>query len=344
VSLIFPRYIGAIEKTVDFVRSFPGYIDEARKFEATGDWINELYTKGYEGMKISEDAWNSLHFDDEGGFILKTFFKGLAKIAPGSGGAVSKLSYDIPISSIVSHYECMVIAIDNLDLYDALMEKYAYRSQITVARDPNLKYGLEGYVSQGQKLNYTIELWNEGEGIAYGVYFTDVLDEDLNDSTLEIGPVISKTNGSVIAGPGSYDPATRTITWLVGELGPGEGGIANFTINVKNSVSDGTEIINFATVYFPSVQETTRTNTIVSVVGHPSIAIRKLSPLEAVIARGSIVYLNLTIANEGYLAETFNVTIYANSTIIRTENITMLGRSEDNIPFLWNTTDFAIGS
>jgi hypothetical protein len=69
-----------------------------------------------------------------------------------------------------------------------------------------------------------------------------------------------------------------------------------------------------------------------------------LSPLEAVIARGSIVYLNLTIANEGYLAETFNVTIYANSTIIRTENIMMLGRSEDNIPFLWNTTDFAIGS
>jgi uncharacterized repeat protein (TIGR01451 family) len=344
VSLIFPRYIGAIEKTVDFVRSFPEYIDEARKFEATGDWINELYTKGYEGMKISEDAWNCLHFDNEGGFILKTFFKGLAKIAPGSGGAVSKLSYDIPISSIVSHYEYMVIAIDNLDLYDALMERYAHRSQVLTARDPNVKYGLEGYVSPGQTLNYTVEYKNEGEGTAFGVYITETLDEDLDDSTLVIGPVISKANGSVIAGPGTYNPSTRTITWLVGKVGPSEGGLANFTIKVRNDAPEGTEIVNFATVYFPSVPETTATNTIISVVGHPSIGIRNLSPLKTAIARGSILYLNLTIANEGCLAEAFNVTIYANSTIIRTENITMPGRSVNSLILTWNTAGVPYGN
>jgi hypothetical protein len=236
-----------------------------------------------------------------------------------------------------------LIATYDLDLYFDLYEG-VHMSSITAASSPEVKYGLEGYVSQGQNLNYTIEVWNEGEGIAYGVYFTDVLDEDLNDSTLDVGPVVSRANGSVIAGPGSYDPATRTITWLVGELGPGEGGIANFTINVKNNVSDGTEIINFATVYFPSVPQTRKTNTIISVVGHPSIAIKNLTPLKTAIARGSILYLNLTIANEGCLAETFNVTIYANSTIIRTENIAMSGRSENSLLFLWNTTNFAIGN
>jgi hypothetical protein len=50
------------------------------------------------------------------------------------------------------------------------------------------------------------------------------------------------------------------------------------------------------------------------------------------------------VVNEGYLAETFNLTIYANSTIIRTQNITMPGRSEDTILLVWNTTDFAIGN
>jgi uncharacterized repeat protein (TIGR01451 family) len=58
---------------------------------------------------------------------------------------------------------------------------------IRVARDPNVKYGPEGNVTPGQKLNYTIEFENEGSGIAFGVYFTDTLSEHLDDSSLEIG-------------------------------------------------------------------------------------------------------------------------------------------------------------
>ena len=139
-------------------------------------------------------------------------------------------------------------------------------TQITVARDPNIKHGPEGQVLPGDTLNFTVEYENEGEGIAFGIYFTDTLDEDLDDSTLVIGPVISTQNGSVIAGPGTYNPSTRTITWLVGEVGPGEGGFANFSIKVKSSAPYDTEIINFATVYFPSVPETTKTNGIVSIV------------------------------------------------------------------------------
>ncbi len=141
-----------------------------------------------------------------------------------------------------------------------------HKSRTTVAHDPNIKYGPSENISPGQRLEYKIEFENEGEGIAFGVYFTDTLDEDLNESTLEIGPVISTKNGSVIAPPGIYDPETRTITWFVGEVGPSEGGYANFSVNVREDASDGTEIINFATVYFPSVPETTRTNGIVSIV------------------------------------------------------------------------------
>lgn len=147
---------------------------------------------------------------------------------------------------------------DNTDSRDSI---------IGVARDPNEKRGPEGTVSAGQTLNYEVEYENEGEGIAFGVYFIDTLDEDLDDSTLDIGLVISTIDGSVIAPPGIYDPQTRTITWFVGEVGPGEGGYADISVNVREDAPEGTEIINFGIVFFPSVPEVTRTNGIVSIVG-----------------------------------------------------------------------------
>ena len=137
---------------------------------------------------------------------------------------------------------------------------------VTVAHDPNIKYGPEGFISPIQKLNYTVEYENEGEGIAFGVYFTDILDSDLDYTTLEIGPVKSTIDDSIIAPPGEYNPATRTIVWFVGEVGPKEGGYANISVNVRSDAAEGTEVINYATVYFPSVPEETRTNGIVSIV------------------------------------------------------------------------------
>lgn len=149
---------------------------------------------------------------------------------------------------------------------DTSFDTDSTQSQVIVARDPNIMHGLEGFISPGQTLNYTIEYENEGEGIAFGVYFIDTLDEDLDDSTMQIGPIISKKDGSILAPTGTYNPLTRTITWFVGEVGSREGGLANLTVNARSDAEEGTEIINYATVYFPSVPETTRTNGIVSIV------------------------------------------------------------------------------
>jgi hypothetical protein len=139
-------------------------------------------------------------------------------------------------------------------------------SGIQVARDPNAKYGPPGPVEAGQRLDYKVEYENEGEGIAFGVYFTDTLDEDLDATTLEIGPVRDVRDDVAIGPPGTYDPATRTITWFAGEVGPHEGGYAELSVNVRGDAAIGTEIINFATVYFPSVPEETRTNSVVAVI------------------------------------------------------------------------------
>ncbi len=141
-----------------------------------------------------------------------------------------------------------------------------WRIFLTLAVDPNMKTGPDGNVTAGQRLNYKIEFENIGAGIAYGVYFTDTLSEYLDASTLTLGPVYSAQDGIVISRNGIYDPAVRTITWFVGEVGPKCGGYTEFSINVKDNAVPGSAILNYATVHFPSVPEITRTNGVLSIV------------------------------------------------------------------------------
>ncbi len=129
---------------------------------------------------------------------------------------------------------------------------YAVSSQpglVAAARDPNeLLVSPEGNVKPGDKLTYTINYENEGEGDAYGVYVTDTLLDNLDDTTLVVN------NG------GKYNSGTRTISWFIGELPSKQKGSLTFSVNVNKDAQDKAAVINFATVYFPSVPETTRTN------------------------------------------------------------------------------------
>lgn len=204
---------------------------------------------------------------------------------------------------------------------------------VAQARDPNIKYGPNRYVLAGQSLNYTVGYENEGEGIAFGVYVTDRLDLNLNASTLIIGQ------------NGTYDPLTRTITWLIGEVGPGENGTLKYSLDVNNDAPVDIEIINYATVYFPSVPETTKTNGVVNIVSYPhDVAALKVVPYKFFMGEGYCMPINVTIENRGVNSENFNVTIYANSTTIQTKNVTLTSGNFTTITFIWNTTGFAIGN
>jgi len=138
-----------------------------------------------------------------------------------------------------------------------------WNTTVWTAWDPNNKLvGPEGDVTPGETLNYTVNYENEGLGIAFGVYITDTLDIDLDDTTLVIGS------------GGTYNPATRTITWDIGEVGPGEEGSVAFSANVRNDAPLGTIINNFATIYFPSVPQETNTNMVSNMVPIPPANLR----------------------------------------------------------------------
>jgi len=268
--------VKASKEAIELLKNSKEFKDLNKEIIEWQDFLDWLYDKDYISYPLYED-YTRVNKNRRLAFFIPVvaekvpvFGKWLSEASKAVIEGVPiqwrhKLDSDIRIESCVKYGIC--------SLYQAMEEYLKEISQdadsqgqiIDVAHDPNIKYGPQGSVLPGQKLTYRIEYENEGEGIAFGVYFTDTLDEDLDDSTLEIGPVFNK-NGVKIAEPGIYDPNTRTITWFVGEVGPGEGGYAEFSVNVRDDAPDGTEIINFATVYFPSVPEETRTNGIVSVV------------------------------------------------------------------------------
>jgi uncharacterized repeat protein (TIGR01451 family) len=137
---------------------------------------------------------------------------------------------------------------------------YCDDTGVTPAKDPNAKYGPAGALLAGQTVSYTITYENEGSGTAYGVFIVDPLSEHFDLTSVQIG------------GPGFLVTDTATLYWDIGELlpkgQPGSTGSVTFTARLDASLPLGTEIVNAATVYFPSVPEETPTNVVINTIAN----------------------------------------------------------------------------
>jgi len=63
-----------------------------------------------------------------------------------------------------------------------------------------------------------------------------------------------------------------------------------------------------------------------------------------VIGQNYTAHVNVTVLNKGDFPQTFNVTVYANSTEIGKQEVTLNPGQNATIPFIWNTTGFAKGN
>ena len=79
-------------------------------------------------------------------------------------------------------------------------------------------------------------------------------------------------------------------------------------------------------------------------VGLHDIAIVNIKSSKTVVGQGYSMNINVTITNQGDYPETFNVTLYANTTEIGTQEITLASGSFTTLTFTWNTTGFAKGN
>ena len=75
------------------------------------------------------------------------------------------------------------------------------------------------------------------------------------------------------------------------------------------------------------------------------IAVTNVVPSKTVVGQGYSLNINVTATNQGDYTETFDVTVYANTTIIETKEVTLTnGVSTTLTFFIWNTTGLAKGN
>jgi hypothetical protein len=77
--------------------------------------------------------------------------------------------------------------------------------------------------------------------------------------------------------------------------------------------------------------------------GHEIAVINVVSP-KTVVGQGFSLGISVTVANLGDYPETFNVTVYANSSSIASQNMTLTSGSSNVIIAIWDTSGFAKGN
>jgi hypothetical protein len=78
-------------------------------------------------------------------------------------------------------------------------------------------------------------------------------------------------------------------------------------------------------------------------VGH-NIAVTSILSSKTIVGQGYSLNISVTVANQGIYAENFNVTTYANTTGIQTDNITLTSATSTTITIVLNTTGLAYGN
>jgi len=132
-------------------------------------------------------------------------------------------------------------------------------------------------------------------------------------------------------------------TWT-GSGVDGDGTLAVITFRGKNG---GTSPVNLADTVLGNasaqpIDHTTRDAEVQ--VGGDDIALLLVSPNKNIVGQGFEMKINVTVANQGYNPETFNVTVYANTSSINLQTITLSNGSSTVVTSSWNTTGWSKGN
>ncbi len=161
--------------------------------------------------------------------------------------------------------------------------------------DPNFKEASPGvnvagygFTAPGRAVLYRTHYENVGNADALDVKIIDVLDPDLDETTL------------AIEGGGVYDPANRAIVWTDPVLPPGEPRFVTFQAQVRNDALPGTRVRNDATIVFPNAVPPSRvdTNFVEHVVPDPRFAVEPVFRIRGCRETSSGRY-EVDLVNEG---------------------------------------------
>jgi hypothetical protein len=74
------------------------------------------------------------------------------------------------------------------------------------------------------------------------------------------------------------------------------------------------------------------------------VAVTNVTALKTIVGQGYTMNVSATVTNEGDLTETFNVTLFVDSTVAQTRTLTLPSKDSATVTFMWNTSGFAKGN
>ena len=95
--------------------------------------------------------------------------------------------------------------------------------------------------------------------------------------------------------------------------------------------------------YMPGYYTFITAAVVTSPSGVHDVAVTNLTSAKTVICQGYCGNLTVTVQNQGNFTETFNATVYANTTAIQTKTLMLTSGSFTTLIFTWNTSGFARG-
>jgi hypothetical protein len=139
---------------------------------------------------------------------------------------------------------------------------------------------------------------------------------------------VGKKNGVSLA---SASSTNVTIVWNTTGYGFGDYAISGSVSIVPGETNTGNNIKvanNTLTILYP---------------GH-QIAIVAVKSSKTVLGQGLCMFITVTAKNYGIFNETFTTTVYANTSAIQTQEVTLQSANSAVLSFIWNATNFAKGN
>ena len=103
-------------------------------------------------------------------------------------------------------------------------------------------------------------------------------------------------------------------------------------------------ITSNGTHYFVYLEFILSTHNITIKYAIADIAVTDVTPAKTVVGQGYTIRMNVTIKNQGDYEENFNITIYANTTSIGSQSVTLPSGDSATLTLTWNTTGVAKGN
>lgn len=151
------------------------------------------------------------------------------------------------------------------------------------------KSALPNPVAAGQNVTYTMSWSVGGTAAATNVVISD--------------PIPTNTSFVSVQDGGSYDAATRVVTWTLGTQSPGASGQVHFVVLAANPIANGTVLANTASIDSTETDPVTASAN-VTVTSAPSLSITKSSNATTSLNPGQSVTYTMVVTNAASATDT----------------------------------------